>query len=53
MPSPGAGLPCGRTLHALSGPGARGGGQALVAVCTAHGLDDAVGVLDAWLEARD
>jgi hypothetical protein len=40
-------------LQALSGPGALGGGQALVAVCGAHGLDDAVGVLDAWLDARD
>jgi hypothetical protein len=40
-------------LQALSGPGAVGGGQALVAVCSAHGLDDAVGVLDAWLDARD
>jgi hypothetical protein len=39
-------------LQALSGPGAVGGGQALVAVCGAHGLDDAVGVLDAWLDAR-
>jgi hypothetical protein len=39
-------------LQALSGPGALGGGQALVAVCSAHGLDDAVGVLDAWLDAR-
>jgi hypothetical protein len=40
-------------LHALAGPGAVGGGQALVAVCSAHGLDDAVAVLDAWLEAHD
>jgi hypothetical protein len=40
-------------LHALAGPGAIGGGQALVAVCSAHGLDDAVGILDAWLDARD
>jgi hypothetical protein len=39
-------------LHALSGPGAVGGGQALVAVCSAHGLDDAVDVLDAWLDAQ-
>jgi hypothetical protein len=39
-------------LQALSGPGAVGGGQALVAVCSAHGLDDAVGVLDARLDAR-
>jgi hypothetical protein len=40
-------------LHALAGPGATGGGQALVAVCSAHHLDDAVGVLDAWLDGRD
>jgi hypothetical protein len=40
-------------LHALAGPGAGGGGQALVAVCGTHGLDDAVGVLDAWLDAHD
>jgi hypothetical protein len=40
-------------LHALAGPGAVGGGRALVAVCNAHQLDDAVGVLDAWLDARD
>ena len=40
-------------LQALSGPSARGGGQALLAVCSAHGLDDAVGVLGAWLDAQD
>jgi len=40
-------------LDALSGPGAVAGGQALVAMCDAHGLDDAVGVLDTWLNARD
>jgi hypothetical protein len=40
-------------LQALAGPGAGGGAQALVSVCDAHGLDDAVRVLDAWLEARD
>jgi hypothetical protein len=34
-------------LHALAGPGAVGGGQALVAICDAHGSDDAVGVTDA------
>jgi hypothetical protein len=39
-------------LQALGGPGAVGGGQALVAVCSAHGLDDAVEVLDAWLDGR-
>jgi hypothetical protein len=39
-------------LDALGGPGAVAGGQALVAICGAHGLDDAVGVLDAWLGAR-
>jgi hypothetical protein len=40
-------------LHAFAGPGAVGGGQALVAVCSAHGLDDAVGVLDGWLDSHD
>jgi hypothetical protein len=40
-------------LHALRGCGAVGGGQALVAICDSHGLDDAVGVLDTWLNARD
>jgi hypothetical protein len=40
-------------LHALASPGAVGGAQALVAVCSAHGLDDAVGVLDAWLDTHD
>jgi hypothetical protein len=35
---------------AMGGPGAIGGGQALVSVCGAHGLDDAVGVLDALFE---
>jgi hypothetical protein len=40
-------------LRALAGPGAVGGGQALVGTCDAHGLDDAVGVLDAWLDAHD
>ena len=40
-------------LHALAGPGAVGGAQALVAVCGTHGLDDAVAVLDAWLDAHD
>jgi hypothetical protein len=40
-------------LQALAGPSAVGGGQALVAVCSAHGLDDAVGVLDGWLDSHD
>ena len=40
-------------LQALSCPGAVGGGQALVAVCDVHGLDDVVGVLNAWLDARE
>jgi hypothetical protein len=35
------------------GPGAVAGGQALVAICESHGLDDAVRVLDALLNARD
>jgi hypothetical protein len=40
-------------LDALAGPGAVAGGQALVALCDSHGLDDAVSVLHAWLYARD
>jgi hypothetical protein len=40
-------------LDALAGPRAVAGGQALVALCEAHGLDDVVGVLDGWLSARD
>jgi hypothetical protein len=40
-------------LHALSGPSAVGGGQALSAVCDVHRLDDVVGVLNAWLNARE
>jgi hypothetical protein len=39
-------------LNALAGPGAVAGGQALFGICGAHGLDDAVGILDAWLDAR-
>jgi hypothetical protein len=40
-------------LQALGGPSAIGRAQALAAVCSAHNLDDAVGVLDAWLDAHD
>jgi hypothetical protein len=40
-------------LDALAGPGAVAGGQALVGICEAHGLDDAVGVFDGWLSARE
>jgi hypothetical protein len=40
-------------LDAMSGPSATAGGQALVAICSTHGLDDAVGVLDEWLTGRD
>ncbi len=40
-------------LGALGGPGAAAGGRALAAICGVHGLDDAAGVLDAWLEAHD
>jgi hypothetical protein len=35
------------------GPGAAAGGQALVGICEAHGLDDAVSVLAGWLSVRD
>jgi hypothetical protein len=38
-------------LDAMSGPGAIAGGQALAALCGEHGLDDAVGVVDRWLDA--
>jgi hypothetical protein len=37
----------------LAAPGGVAGGQALVAICDAHGLDDAVEVLDVWLTARN
>jgi hypothetical protein len=40
-------------LQTLSGPGAVGGAQAPAAVCSAHRLDDALGVLEAWLDASD
>ena len=40
-------------LQALAGPRAVAGGHALVALCEAHGLGDAVGVLDGRLSARD
>jgi hypothetical protein len=40
-------------LQALAGQGAVGGGQALLAICDGHGLDEAVEVLDVWLKAHD
>jgi hypothetical protein len=40
-------------VDALAGPGAVAGSQALIAICSTHGLDDAVGVLDAWLDAHN
>jgi hypothetical protein len=40
-------------LDALAGPGAAGGGQALVAICSTHGLDGAVEVMDTWLTAHE
>jgi hypothetical protein len=40
-------------LQALGGAGAYAGGQALTSICGVHGIDDAAGVLDAWLDARD
>jgi hypothetical protein len=39
-------------LHMLRGPSAAAGGKALAAICRGHRLDDAVGVLDAWLDAQ-
>jgi hypothetical protein len=40
-------------LHMLRGPSAAAGGKALVEICEAHRLDEAVGVLDAWLDAYE
>jgi hypothetical protein len=40
-------------LHMLRGPSAAAGGEALVAICRGHRLDDATGVLDAWLDAQE
>jgi hypothetical protein len=39
-------------LQTLGSPRAVGGGQALVAICDLHGFEDAVAVLNAWLDAR-
>jgi hypothetical protein len=39
-------------LDVMAGPGAVGGSQALVSLCDVHGLEDAIGVLNAWLRAR-
>jgi hypothetical protein len=39
-------------LQTLGSPGAVGGGQALVAICDRHGLEDGVAVLDTWLNAE-
>ena len=39
-------------LQALGGPGGSAGAQALTAICGVHGLDDAAGVLDTWLDAH-
>jgi uncharacterized protein YceH (UPF0502 family) len=40
-------------LHMLRGPSAATGGNALAAICRAHRLDDAIGVVDAWLDAQE
>jgi hypothetical protein len=40
-------------LDALASPGAVAGGQALVAICDVHGLEEVVGVLNAWMDARE
>lgn len=40
-------------LHMLRGPSAAAGGQALAPICRGHRLDDAIGVLDAWLDAQE
>ena len=40
-------------LHALAGPGAGAGGQALTALCAAHRLDDSARVLERWQKAHD
>jgi hypothetical protein len=39
-------------LHALHGPGAAAGGRALMAICRAHGLKDAVVILEGWLNGH-
>ena len=44
------------TSRSMQGQGqaiAVAGGQALLALCDAHGLEDIVAALDAWLSARD
>jgi hypothetical protein len=40
-------------LEAVAGPGAVCGRQALVAICDMHGLNEVVGVLNTWLNARE
>lgn len=40
-------------LHALAGPSAPIGGRTLIGICRAHSLDDAVDVVDTWLDARE
>ena len=40
-------------LDVLPGTGAVAGGQALIAICDVHGLEDVVRVLNTWLRARE
>jgi hypothetical protein len=40
-------------LEMLRGRIAATGGRALAAICRARRLDDAIGVLDAWLDAQE
>lgn len=40
-------------LHMVRGPSPAAGAKALASICRAHRLDDAVGVLDAWLSAHE
>ena len=37
-------------LQSPAGPSAPLGGRTLVGICRAHGLDDAVGILEGWLD---
>ena len=40
-------------LGALAGPGATSGAEALASICTRHGLDGELRVLEKWLESRN
>ena len=40
-------------LHALGGPGATAGAEALSALCELHGLKDSMEALDRWVSRRE